>query len=256
MTHARTPLRPCRDRPRPRRRTLLRRRGPGGLGRFPGPVRPRPAHRHPGRRTDRVRGRPWQDAATARLQPGQVRETTEADVRDIAAHGFTLLRVATTWARLEPRPGRYDAAAEARLERVLGWADRYGLRVVVDFHQDVYGPQFSTPRGSGDDGAPAWATRDDGLPFTPDPSDWFAGYFQPAVQRAFQHLYDDPDLRAAQAAFYAHVARELRGHRSLLGYDLFNEPSGPIDGDPTDPAAQAAASAALEEGDWPACTGG
>ncbi|MFJ9612139.1 cellulase family glycosylhydrolase [Kitasatospora sp. NPDC101176] len=171
-------------------------------------------------------------------------EATEADVRDVAAQGFTLIRVAVSWTRLEPTRGRLDPGELRRLDRLLGWADRYGLLALVDFHQDVYGPKF----GGGDRGIPVWATRDDGLPFTPDPDDWFAGYFQPAVQAAFRHLYDDPDLRTWQADFYTRLARELRGHRSLLGYDLFNEPFGPVDGDPTDPAVLAAASAALEQG--------
>ncbi|MQS14337.1 glycoside hydrolase family 5 protein [Streptomyces kaniharaensis] len=171
-------------------------------------------------------------------------ETTEADVRSLAAQGFTLIRVAVSWTRLEPERGRLDPAELHRLHRLLGWADRYGVLTLVDFHQDVYGPRF----GGGDRGIPVWATRDDGLPFTPDPNDWFAGYFQPAVQAAFRHLYDDPDLRAWQADFYTRLARELRDHRSLLGYDLFNEPFGPVDGDPTDPAVLAAASAALEQG--------
>ncbi|MEY9940616.1 cellulase family glycosylhydrolase [Streptacidiphilus sp. MAP5-3] len=172
-------------------------------------------------------------------------ETTPADIRAIAAHGFDLIRLDITWARLEPQRGVYDEAEFRKLQTLLDAADRYGLRVVIDFHQDVFGPKYD---GGSPDGAPLWATRDDGLPFVPDPSDWFAGYFQPAVQRAFTHLYDDADLRLDQADFYAHVARELRGHRSLLGYDLFNEPSGPIAGDPTDPANQIAASAALEQG--------
>ncbi len=171
-------------------------------------------------------------------------ETTESDVRAVAGQGFTLLRVAVSWNRLEPGPGRYDRAELSRLHRVLGWADRYGLLVLVDFHQDVYGPEF----GGGDRGIPRWATRDDGLPFVPDPDDWFAGYFQPAVQAAFRHLYDDADLRRYQSDFYTRIAGELRGHRSLLGYDLFNEPFGPYDGDPTDPADQAAFAAALERG--------
>jgi endoglycosylceramidase len=171
-------------------------------------------------------------------------ETSPGDIRAIAAAGFDLIRLDITWARLEPRRGRYDEGEFRKLGQLLDAADRYGLRVVVDFHQDVFGPEY----GGGQDGVPVWATRDDGLPFVADPNDWFTGYFQPAVQRAFQHLYDDPDLRRAQADFYAHVAGELRGHPSLMGYDLFNEPSGPIAGDPADPADQIAASAALEQG--------
>ncbi|MFJ5885189.1 glycoside hydrolase family 5 protein [Kitasatospora cineracea] len=171
-------------------------------------------------------------------------ETTEADLRELAADGFGLVRIAVSWSRLEPAPGRYDRAQLARLGRLLDWAAKYRLYAVVDYHQDVYGQYFL----GGDGGAPAWATRDDGLPFTPDPADWFAGYFQPAVQAAFRHLYDDPDLRRAQADLYTTVARELRGKRALLGYDLFNEPFGPVPGDPADPAVLAAASAALERG--------
>ncbi|MFC9331658.1 cellulase family glycosylhydrolase [Kitasatospora sp. NPDC057015] len=171
-------------------------------------------------------------------------EATEDDIRSAAAHGFTLLRVAVSWTRLEPGPGRYDRAELDRLHHLLDLAERYGLLALIDFHQDVYGPRF----GGGDRGVPVWATRDEGLPFVPDPDDWFAGYFQPAVQAAFRHLYDDRDLRRAQSDFYTRIARELRGHRSLLGYDLFNEPFGPIPGDPTDPADQAAGAAELERG--------
>ncbi|WP_282202762.1 glycoside hydrolase family 5 protein [Kitasatospora fiedleri] len=171
-------------------------------------------------------------------------ETTEADLRALSAAGFRLVRIAVSWSRLEPARGHYDRAQLARLRRLLDWAAEYRLYAVVDFHQDVYGQYFL----GGDGGAPAWATRDDGLPFTPDPDDWFAGYFQPAVQAAFRHLYDDPDLRRAQADLYTTVARELRGAPALLGYDLFNEPFGPVAGDPADPAVLAAASAALERG--------
>ncbi|MFJ1754488.1 glycoside hydrolase family 5 protein [Kitasatospora sp. NPDC088134] len=171
-------------------------------------------------------------------------ETTEADLRDLADHGFGLIRIAVSWARLEPARGRYDRAQFARLRQLLDWAAKYRLYAVVDFHQDVYGQYFTGGTG----GAPAWATRDDGLPFTPDPDDWFAGYFQPSVQAAFRHLYDDPDLRRAQSDLYSAVARELRGERALLGYDLFNEPFGPVHGDPADPAVLAAASAELEQG--------
>ncbi|MER8185385.1 cellulase family glycosylhydrolase [Kitasatospora sp. NPDC094015] len=175
-------------------------------------------------------------------------EATEADLRSIADRGFTLVRLPVSWTRLEPAPGRYDRAELDRLHRLLDAAERYGLLAVIDFHQDVYGPKF----GGGDRGIPVWATRDEGLPFVEDPDDWFAGYFQPAVQASFRHLYDDADLRRAQTRFYTWLAGELRGHRSLLGYDLFNEPSGPIDGDPTDPAVLVAASAALERDRLPA----
>ncbi|WP_245654569.1 cellulase family glycosylhydrolase [Streptomyces violens] len=180
------------------------------------------------------------------LNLGKTDTVTQHRVARLAAEGFTLMRLNIQWEKVEPKRGRYDTAYLRYLDRVLGWADRYGVLVLIDWHQDVFGPAF------GHNGIPAWATRTDGLPFEPSPDDWFSDYFQPAVQAAFTHLYDDPDLRAAQAAAYARVAATLRGHRSLLGYDLFNEPFGPVPGDPTDPANQLAASVALEQGRLPA----
>ncbi|MFF8812806.1 cellulase family glycosylhydrolase [Streptomyces pactum] len=176
------------------------------------------------------------------LNLGKTDTVTEERVAHAARAGFTLLRLNIQWERVEPRRGHYDTGYLRYLDRVLDWADRHRMLVLVDWHQDVYGPAF------GSNGIPAWATRTDGLPFEPDPDDWFAGYFQPAVQAAFRHLYDDPDLRAAQTRVYAEVAAALRGHRSLLGYDLFNEPFGPIAGDPLDPGNQIAAAAELERG--------
>ncbi|KJY35150.1 MULTISPECIES: cellulase family glycosylhydrolase [Streptomyces] len=142
----------------------------------------------------------------------------ESDLRDMAARGFNLARLAFFWDDLEPAPGRYDRGYLAKMRRILDWADRYHVKVVLDAHQDVYGPHF------GSRGVPDWATRDEGLPFSPVPDDWFSEYFEPSVQTAFDHLYKDGDLRAAHARMWVTVASALGGHPALLGYDLMNEP--------------------------------
>ncbi|WP_438483936.1 cellulase family glycosylhydrolase [Streptomyces sp. S186] len=176
------------------------------------------------------------------LNIGKTDTVTEEHLAQLARDGFDLVRLNIQWEKVEPHRGRYDTGYLRYLDRVLDWADRYRILVLIDWHQDVFGPAF------GHNGMPAWATRTDGLPFEPNPDDWFADYFQPAVQAAFTHLYDDPDLRAAQRAAYVKVASVLRGHRSLLGYDLFNEPFGPVPGDPSNPQDQIDAAAALERG--------
>ncbi|MFG2602850.1 glycoside hydrolase family 5 protein [Streptomyces sp. NPDC048514] len=145
---------------------------------------------------------------------------TERHLRDMRAKGFDFARLLVFWDDLEPRPGQYSRRYLRRIERVLDWAERYGVKVVIDAHQDVFGPAF------GHRGVPAWATRTDGLPFTAHPDDWFAEYFEPAVQRAFTHLYDDPDLRRAQARMWRTLAGRFARHPAVLGYDLINEPMG------------------------------
>lgn len=94
------------------------------------------------------------------------------------------------------------------------------MKVVFDAHQDVLRPAF------GHRGIPESATRTDGLPCTAHPHDWFAEYLEPAVQRAFTHLYEEADLRRAQAAMWRTLAARFAHHPALLGYDLINEPMG------------------------------
>ncbi|MFF8384527.1 glycoside hydrolase family 5 protein [Streptomyces kanasensis] len=147
---------------------------------------------------------------------------TERHFRDLRAHGFGFARLLVFWDDLEPRRGRYSEAYLRKIERILNWAHRYDVRVLIDAHQDVFGPAF------GHRGIPEWATRTDGLPFTPHPDDWFAEYFEPAVQRAFTHLYEDEDLRRAQAAMWRVLAGRLGQHPAVLGYDLINEPMGEL----------------------------
>ncbi|MEU1893723.1 cellulase family glycosylhydrolase [Streptomyces pristinaespiralis] len=147
---------------------------------------------------------------------------TERHFRDLRARGFNFARLLVFWDDLEPVRGRYSERYLRRIGQVLDWARTYRVHVVIDAHQDVFGPAF------GHRGIPEWATRTDGLPFTAHPDDWFAEYFEPAVQRAFTHLYEDPDLRSAQAGMWRVLADRFADHPAVIGYDLINEPMGEI----------------------------
>ncbi|XXZ53010.1 cellulase family glycosylhydrolase [Streptomyces cavourensis] len=147
---------------------------------------------------------------------------TERHFRDLRANGFNFARLLVFWDDLEPRRGQYSERYLRKIERILDWAHQHRIHVLIDAHQDVFGPAF------GHRGIPEWATRTDGLPFTPNPDDWFSEYFQPAVQRAFTHLYEDPDLQRAQAAMWQVLAERFRGHPAVIGYDLINEPMGEL----------------------------
>ncbi|MFE1312561.1 cellulase family glycosylhydrolase [Streptomyces sp. NPDC058755] len=147
---------------------------------------------------------------------------TENHFRDMRAKGFNFARLLVFWDDLEPRRGHYSETYLRKIERILDWAERHDMKVVIDAHQDVFGPAF------GHRGIPEWATRTDGLPFTAHPDDWFAEYFEPAVQRAFTHLYQDRDLQRAQVRAWWVLAERFAHHPALLGYDLVNEPMGEL----------------------------
>ncbi|MFJ9413602.1 glycoside hydrolase family 5 protein [Streptomyces sp. NPDC101227] len=147
---------------------------------------------------------------------------TERHFRDLRSHGFNFARLLVFWDDLEPRRGHYSTRYLGKIERILDWANKYDVEVVIDAHQDVFGPAF------GHRGIPGWATRTDGLPFTPHPGDWFGEYFEPAVQRAFTHLYTDPDLQRAQGHMWRLLADRFGDHPAVFGYDLINEPMGEL----------------------------
>jgi endoglycosylceramidase len=136
-----------------------------------------------------------------------------------AQRGIDHIRLAFFWQHLEPTQDGFD---ETYLDKVVAALDRaaaHGILVILDMHQDVFGEAF------GSVGVPAWATRTDGLPFDPQPV-WLQNYLQPAVQAAFDHLYEDADLRQQQIEAWLHVVNRVKGHPAVLGYDLLNEPFG------------------------------
>ncbi|MFI8913504.1 cellulase family glycosylhydrolase [Streptomyces sp. NPDC053513] len=171
-------------------------------------------------RTLTLRG--WNVEDKANRGDAALSAITEKHFRDLRAKGFGFARLLVFWDDLEPRPGRYSQTYLRKIERILDWARKYDVKVLIDAHQDVFGPAF------GHRGVPAWATRTDGLPFTPHPDDWFSEYFEPAVQRAFTHLYEDEDLRRAQARMWRVLADRFEDHPAVLGYDLINEPMGEL----------------------------
>jgi hypothetical protein len=77
----------------------------------------------------------------------------EADERfaELAGWGFTLNRLVLCWEALEhDGPGIYDESYLAYLRKLLLCAEKRGVSVFIDPHQDVWG------RAAGGDGAPSW----------------------------------------------------------------------------------------------------
>ncbi|WOX22112.1 cellulase family glycosylhydrolase [Streptomyces solicathayae] len=164
--------------------------------------------------------RGWNLADKSHSGDAALSAITEKHFRDMRAKGYNTARLLVFWDDLEPRPGQYSQAYLRKIERVLDWAAKHDVKVILDAHQDIFGPAFESR------GIPAWATRTDGLPFKKHPDDWFSEYFEPAVQRAFTHLYEDEDLQRAQARMWRVLADRFEDHPAVFGYDPINEPMG------------------------------
>jgi len=85
-------------------------------------------------------------------------ENAESHFDRLSRAGFTFLRLVITWEALEHAgPGQYDEAYLAYLRKILDAADRKGISVFIDPHQDVWS------RWTGGDGAPAWTLEKLGI---------------------------------------------------------------------------------------------
>lgn len=139
--------------------------------------------------------------------------------------GFNCVRLGIFWDAVEPEPGRYDDEYLAGVDRRVQWAKENGIYVLLDMHQDLFSAKF------GGDGAPEWATLDDGKPHIHPGTIWSAAYFtSPAVQTAFDNFWankpasDGVGIQDHFAKAWQHVARRYAHEPAVIGYDVFNEP--------------------------------
>lgn len=156
-------------------------------------------------------------ANTAKYDPSGFSWHTEEDFARMTQWGFNAIRFLIFWHMIEPQEDVFDEQYLDGVAERIQWAADHGLYVILDMHMDVYGRKF------GENGAPVWATRDDGYPFTRvDP--WYLNYLSPAVQAAYTHLYTDQDLQTRYHEMWAHVVERFAGNPTVIGYDLQNEP--------------------------------
>ena len=143
-----------------------------------------------------------------------------ADMRMLRSWGFNTIRYGLTWKGLEPERGTFDERYIDEVVRQIRVAERAGLYVLVDMHQDYYAEEF------GGNGAPSWAVLDDGLRATyPVPPPFPFGYGHPAIGRAETSFWENRDgIRSEYVKAFTRVARRLAGDSRILGYDTYNEP--------------------------------
>ena len=85
-------------------------------------------------------------------------EEAESHFKRLKKAGMTFLRLIVTWEAVEHEgPGIYDESYLAYLRKILTAAEKEGISVFIDPHQDVWS------RWTGGDGAPAWTMEKLGM---------------------------------------------------------------------------------------------
>ncbi|MDQ1255958.1 MAG: hypothetical protein QG656_553, partial [Candidatus Hydrogenedentes bacterium] len=157
---------------------------------------------------------------------GYIGWQTAFDYERLGEWGFNCIRFCIFWDGVEPECGKYDDAYLAKVDERIAWAKKNGIFVILDMHQDLWGPKIP-----GADGAPAWATLDDDKPHATGVVWSDAYYLSQQVQRAFDNFWANkpgPDGVGIQDRFalaWQHVAQRYANEPAVVGFDILNEPS-------------------------------
>ena len=142
----------------------------------------------------------------------------------MADWGLNVVRLQLDWSELEPKCGQYNEDYLQQIDQQIALAKANGIYVYLDMHQDLWGVKAI-------DGAPEWATLDEGLPHVQNPDFWQESYWtSPMVQKAFDNFYANkpgPDGVGIQDRFalaWRCVAKRYADEPAVIGYDLLNEP--------------------------------
>ena len=138
--------------------------------------------------------------------------------------GFNAVRVGVLWEAVEPSPGVYDTGYLTHIASTVAMLARHGIVSLLDFHQDQYNERFEG------EGFPTWSVQDDGLPAQPKVGFGNDYLVMPGLNAAFNHFWADSSgpggvgLQERYAAAWRQVAARFRADRSVLGYEIMNEP--------------------------------
>lgn len=164
--------------------------------------------------------------------------------------GFFALRLGVNWEAIEHRgPGIYDEEYLDYLEKLVQKADHFGLKIFIDFHQDVWS------RFTGGDGAPGWtlelagfnidhleetgAAVLHGLENDKSHILWATNAYKLAAATMSTLFFGGHEfapnkrvfgknigcfLQEAYIGVIKEVVKRLRKYPAVIGYDIMNEP--------------------------------
>src|SRR3989338_2000457 len=114
----------------------------------------------------------------------------EKDVAVIANYGFNCIRVPFNYRLIEKKPFKYDAQNAVYLDRLVSWAEKYKIWVILDLHA-----------------APCAQNHD-----------WHSDSL------CSSGLWKNPGYQKRTFALWEFLSDRYKGKASVAGYDLLNEP--------------------------------
>jgi endoglycosylceramidase len=156
---------------------------------------------------------------------------TELDTyMDLAASwGIDVIRLAFTWAALQPTEGVNDPDWLSRYDQLIDAAWARGIWTILDFHQDIYSEVLCG------DGFPGWTVPDAGPP-KHDCAGWSFAYFDEdsGVPEAFDRFWDaGSPVQAQYVTVWDFMIARYKDRPGVVGFEPFNEPGWGSANEPT-----------------------
>ena len=159
------------------------------------------------------------------MDPGasleQVRSSADEHFARLPGWGLDTVRLVFSWEALEPSEGQIDEAYLDRYEAMVDAAHAHGIRVIVDFHQDIYASPFCG------DGFPPWTLPEDQQgPPRHDCEYWFLKYISDdGVKEAFDRFWsDETGVKTAFKEMWTVMVNRFKDHPAVVGFEVINEP--------------------------------
>ena len=152
--------------------------------------------------------------------PAQVQEAAAPFFARLRAWGLDTVRLPFSWEGVEPEQGEYDQRYLDRYAAMIDAAWALQIRVIVDFHQDVYASPFCG------DGFPLWTIAGEHGPPRRDCPNWGLAYiYDDAVRGAFDRFWaNEDDLQGAFKKMWEVMGGRVADHPGVVGLEIVNEP--------------------------------
>jgi hypothetical protein len=157
---------------------------------------------------------------------------TASEYADIASWGFNSVRLAVSWANLEPVPPtvgprggivhHYNQTYVQAIDQIVRQFGSRGVAVILDMHQYRWSPAFRalpTPTGSilcQGSGMPAWLYPDQAISFSEAKCDFFSDRVEPGVRL--------PSVQRGFIDAWSYLAGRYANDPTVIGADVLNEP--------------------------------
>lgn len=144
------------------------------------------------------------------------------DVERLKRFGLNFIRLTIFWSAIEQEKGKYDKNYIEKIREKIRLFEEFGMYVLVDLHQDLYG--FQATDSNEGDGIPQWAQDPECPPFK-DLKPWMLNYIDESISCQFESFWNDKNgVQTKYLEMFEFIIEQFHEERAVIGFEIMNEP--------------------------------